>query len=88
MWAEPVVGSVYNCYEYDAEKRAALELWADALDSIISGTRTEIDSYAVRLARLKGAVFSEALAASGASAYIFPGGQHSPILAEPVVPDH
>jgi integrase len=26
---------VYNLYEYDAEKRAALELWADALDCIV-----------------------------------------------------
>jgi integrase len=26
---------VYNRYEYDAEKRAALELWADALDAIL-----------------------------------------------------
>ncbi|OYW55220.1 MAG: hypothetical protein B7Y80_09570 [Hyphomicrobium sp. 32-62-53] len=50
-----VTDSVYNRYEYDAEKRAALELWAGALDGITSGSRTEIDSYAVRLARLKGA---------------------------------
>jgi integrase len=50
-----ITDSVYNRYEYDAEKRAALELWADALDGILSGSRTEIDSYAVRLARLKGA---------------------------------
>ena len=28
---------VYNRYEYDAEKRAALELWADALAAIIGG---------------------------------------------------
>jgi integrase len=49
-----ITEGVYNHYEYDAEKRAALELWADALDGILSGSRTEIDSYAVRLARLKG----------------------------------
>jgi integrase len=29
-----ITESVYNCYEYDAEKRAALELWAEALDGI------------------------------------------------------
>jgi hypothetical protein len=32
-----VTDGVYNRYEYDAEKRAALELWADALDGIIEG---------------------------------------------------
>ena len=32
-----ITESVYNRYEYDAEKRAALELWADALAGIIAG---------------------------------------------------
>ncbi len=49
-----VTDSVYNQYEYDAEKSAALQLWADALECIVSGTRKEIDSYHVRLARLNG----------------------------------
>jgi hypothetical protein len=46
---------VYNLYEYDAEKRAALELWADALDGILRGEPSEIEGYHVRLARSKGA---------------------------------
>ena len=46
---------VYNRYEYDAEKRAALELWADALDSMLGCGPAEIDGYHVRLARVKGA---------------------------------
>ena len=50
-----VTDDVYNHYEYDAEKRAALELWADALDSIIRGSPTKIDTYHVRLSRHKGA---------------------------------
>jgi integrase len=50
-----VTDGVYNHYEYDAEKRAALELWADALDSIIRGSPTKIDTYHVRLSRHKGA---------------------------------
>jgi integrase len=45
---------VYNHYTYEAEKRAALELWADALDSIIGGIPTEIDRYHVRLSRHEG----------------------------------
>jgi integrase len=49
-----ITESVYNRYEYDAEKRAALELWADALDGIISGRPTEVRGYHARLARLKG----------------------------------
>ena len=49
-----ITDSVYNRYEYDAEKRAALELWADALDGIIGGRPTEISGYHARLARLKG----------------------------------
>ena len=48
-----ITESVYNRYEYDAEKRAALELWADALAGIISGHPTEVRGYHARLARLK-----------------------------------
>jgi integrase len=47
-----ITDGVYNQYGYDAEKRAALELWADALDSIITDNPREIDSYHVRLASL------------------------------------
>ena len=50
-----ITESVYNRYEYDAEKRAALELWADALAGIIAGRPTEVRGYHARLARLKGA---------------------------------
>jgi integrase len=50
-----ITEGVYNLYEYDAEKRAALELWADALAGIIAGRPTEIRGYHARLARLKGA---------------------------------
>jgi hypothetical protein len=50
-----ITEGVYNLYEYDAEKRAALELWADALDGILQGEQREIESYHVRLALLKGA---------------------------------
>ena len=49
-----ITESVYNRYEYDAEKRAALELWADALAGMIAGRPTEVRSYHARLARLKG----------------------------------
>ena len=49
-----ITDSVYNRYEYDAEKRAALELWADALAGIIAGRPTEVRGYHARLARLKG----------------------------------
>ena len=49
-----ITESVYNRYEYEAEKRAALELWADALAAIIEGRSIEIRSYHARLARLKG----------------------------------
>jgi integrase len=45
---------VYNRYEFDAEKRAALELWADALDAILGRRPPEIEGYPARLARLKG----------------------------------
>ncbi len=50
-----VTEGVYNQYEYDAEKRAALELWADALAGIIGDGPSEIRGYHARLARLKGA---------------------------------
>jgi hypothetical protein len=49
-----VTDAVYGWYDYGPEKRAALELWADALDCIIRGTAAQIDSYVTRLARLKG----------------------------------
>ena len=49
-----ITDGVYNQDEYDAEKRAALELWAYALGGIVSGSPTEIASYHVRLARLTG----------------------------------
>lgn len=49
-----ITESVYNHYEYDAEKRAALELWADALAGILGEGPVEIDGYTIRLARLKG----------------------------------
>jgi integrase len=49
-----ITESVYNRYEYDAEKRAALELWADALAGIIGEGPTEVSGYHARLARLKG----------------------------------
>ncbi len=45
---------VYNRYEFDAEKRAALELWADALDALLGRRPPEIEGYPARLARLKG----------------------------------
>jgi hypothetical protein len=49
-----ITESVYNRYEYDGEKRAALELWADALAGIIAVRPTEVRGYHARLARLKG----------------------------------
>jgi integrase len=49
-----VTDGVYNHYEYDAEKRAALELWADALNAIVGRGPVEINGYHARLARLKG----------------------------------
>jgi integrase len=49
-----ITESVYNRYEYDAEKRAALELWADALAEIVLNHTTEVRGYHARLARLKG----------------------------------
>jgi integrase len=49
-----ITEGVYNLYEYDAEKRAAVELWADALNGIIGRGPSEIDGYNTRLSRLKG----------------------------------
>ena len=49
-----VTDSVYGWYDYDAEKRAALELWADALSCIITGSKAAIDDYATRLMKFKG----------------------------------
>ena len=45
---------VYNRCEYDAEKRAALEFWADAIDAIVGRGPAEIDGYHARLAKGKG----------------------------------
>ncbi|MGI9351025.1 MAG: site-specific integrase, partial [Rhizobiaceae bacterium] len=42
----------YNQYDYDAEKRAALELWADALDCIVIGQSKKIEGFHPRLVRL------------------------------------
>ena len=50
-----VTDDVYGWYEYLPEKRAALELWADALDCVIAGRPSKIDGYVSRLAQLKGA---------------------------------
>ena len=49
-----VTDGVYACYDFDDEKRAALELWADTLEYIVAGRRAEIDNFHTRLARLKG----------------------------------
>jgi integrase len=48
-----VTEGIYTWYDYDAEKRAALELWADALQCIIEDRETEIEDYYARLARFK-----------------------------------
>jgi integrase len=48
-----VTEGVYTWYDYDAEKRAALELWAEALSCIVEGRDAEIEDYFSRLARLK-----------------------------------
>ena len=49
-----VTEAVYSWYDFAAEKRAALELWADALSCIVEGHRAEIEDYSSRLARLRG----------------------------------
>jgi hypothetical protein len=49
-----ITEGVYNHYNYHFEKRAALELWAVAIDAIVGRGPTEIDGYRARLARLKG----------------------------------
>ncbi len=48
-----ITEGTYTWYDYDAEKRAALELWADALDCIVEERDAEIEDYYSRLARLK-----------------------------------
>lgn len=48
-----ITDGTYNQYDYDDEKRAALELWAEALDSIVKGASRKIDGFHQRLARLK-----------------------------------
>jgi integrase len=49
-----ITEAVYSWYDHAAEKRAALELWADALRCLVSGQKSEIVSYTMRLARFKG----------------------------------
>ena len=49
-----VTSDVYSWYAYDPEKRAALDLWGDAVASLLEGAPRDIDGYEVRLARLKG----------------------------------
>jgi hypothetical protein len=49
-----VTESVYSWYDYDLEKRAALELWADVLDALVKGHEVELEDYSTRLGRLKG----------------------------------
>jgi integrase len=49
-----VTDDVYGWYDYMPEKRAALELWGDALDRILAGETGSIDSYQARIGRLKG----------------------------------
>jgi integrase len=49
-----ITEGVYNLYEYDTEKRAALELWAEALDCIVQGKQAYIEDYHARLAKLHG----------------------------------
>lgn len=49
-----VTDDVYGWYDYMPEKRAALELWGDALDQILSGEPGSIESYQARIGRLKG----------------------------------
>ena len=43
----------YNQYDYDAEKRAALELWADGLDCIITKQYKKIIGFHPRLTRFR-----------------------------------
>jgi hypothetical protein len=37
-----VTDQVYNRYSYDREKRAALELWATRLASIVAGATADV----------------------------------------------
>ena len=48
-----ITEGTYTWYDYDAEKRAALELWANALACIVEERDAEIEDYYSRLARLK-----------------------------------
>ena len=48
-----VTEGTYTWYDYDPEKRAAFDLWADALGCIVEGRDEEIEDYYSRLARLK-----------------------------------
>lgn len=49
-----ITADVYDWYDHFEEKRAALELWGDAVEAIVSGAVVEIDRYETRLARYKG----------------------------------
>jgi integrase len=49
-----ITDGIYNLYEYDPEKRAALELWADALDCIVKGKQAHIEDYHAHLVKLHG----------------------------------
>jgi hypothetical protein len=49
-----VTEAVCSWYDFAAEKRTALELWADALSCIVEGRRTEIDGYSSRLTKMGG----------------------------------
>lgn len=49
-----VTESVYSWYDYEAEKRAALELWADVLEALVDGSEAELADYSTRLAQIKG----------------------------------
>lgn len=50
-----ITDGVYNHYAYEAEKRAALELWADALDGILGCGPSEISGFHLRLGSITGA---------------------------------
>ncbi len=49
-----ITESVYSWYDYEPEKRVALELWADALAALVSGKGAELADYTARLASMKG----------------------------------
>jgi integrase len=49
-----VTEATYSWYDHAIEKRAALELWGDALACIVEGQKGEIEDFNARVARLKG----------------------------------